>query len=187
MRRLISLQRAGYVTFSRGSTPLFALTPKGARRVGAPLPRRVHPRHLAHHLATLGAIEDYRARLNAIGGRLVPTQLPDGQVAEYQLEFHVQAFERAGAGTQAGTEYNASPDAIVFAELPDPKTDELRLHRVALEYFTASYSDAQIASKAVFARQFDAVHQVADCVTTAARVAAITGAVCVPARHGRPL
>jgi hypothetical protein len=177
-KRLRLLERAGYLRLGRSLHPLISLTPRGARRVGAAPPRPVHPRHLAHHLATLRAIETYRQQVEAEGGRFVSTALPTGGTAEYQLEFHIQAAERGGQGTVAGRNYDVSPDAIVFVELPDPATGEMKAATVALEYYTASYSDTQIRGKAVLVSQYDAICQVADSAATARRVAGLTGAPC---------
>lgn len=177
-KRLRLLERAGYLRLGRSLHPMVSLTPRGARRVGAAAPRPVHPRHLAHHLATLRAIETYRQQVEAEGGRFVSMPLPTGGSAEYQLEFHIQAAERRGQGTVAGRNYDVSPDAIVFVELPDPSTGEMKAATVAVEYYTASYSDPQIRGKAVLLSQYDTICQVADSAATARRVASLTGAHC---------
>jgi len=182
MTRLRLLERAGYVNVLSERVPLVTLTSKGARKVGGTA-RPMHPRHRSHHLATLRAIEAYRRDLQAIGGRLVENPIASGQRAEYLLEYHVQSQERVGTGTTAGTRYDTSPDAVVFAEVPDPISGELRTQCIALEYFTTAYSDAQIRSKASFLNTFDAVHQVADTEATARRVSAITGAPCLVQRR----
>ncbi len=178
MARLRELEEAGYLHITHTRIPLVSLSIRGARAVGAKV-KPVHPRHLRHHLATIRAIEAYRKELEAAGGSFVTRETSSGQRAGYLLEFHVQAEDRRGGKrTFAGMRYDASPDAIVFAQMPG-----MQAQRVAIEYFTAAYSDAQIRSKATFMQNFDSVYQVADTKNTATRVTFLTKSPCIVQRR----
>jgi hypothetical protein len=176
--RLRDLERRGYVQLVTRKSVAVMLTRRGARACGAAMPRRMHPRHLEHHLATLRAIERYRAEVERLGGRFVEFELPGGRRMPYQLEIHVQSLERAARsahGTTQGTDYDASPDAVVRVALPDGHGGTFE-QNVAIEYFTRAYSDEQVQSKMELHEKFDRVVQVCDTATTAERVTGITGA-----------
>ena len=183
MARLRELEEAGYVQITGFRIPLISLSKKGARAVGAKV-KPVHPRHLRHHLATLRAIEAFRKELATAGGTFADRETPSGQRSGYLLEFHVQAEDRrGGARTTSGVRYDASPDAVVFAKIPGDQPGNFHVQRVAIEYFTRAYSDAQIRTKATFMQTFDAVYQVADTKSTATRVAFLTKSPCAVQRR----
>lgn len=178
--RLRELESLGYVQVLTKRTAHVCLTRKGARSVGAPNPRRMHPRHLEHHLATLRAIEQLRRDVACRGGHFVDIELHEGQSMPYQLEIHVQSLERAmksDGGTAFGTTYDVAPDGVVRIALPDG-AGGFREQLVAVEYYTHAYSDQQMAAKSELQRHYDVVWQVSDNATTAERVERITGASC---------
>jgi transposase-like protein len=173
-KRLARLRSAGIVQLIPSACgDLAKLTKKGARRLSAPIPPSIHPRHLAHHLATLQAIEAYRKEVAAAGGRIV----------SYQLEFHIQAAERKGQSTRAGHSYDVAPDAVLVVEAPDA-LGVMGTQTIALEYYTGAYSEGQIEEKIALFNHYDAVLQVADSRSTAKRVERITQGPCHPMPEG---
>jgi hypothetical protein len=175
-KRLHQLQRAQLVAIQANLGGVVTLTPRGARSCGVETPRRFHPRHLAHHLCTLRAIEGIRQSVASEGGRLVSLEGPRGEQLPYRLEVHVQGMERAeksARGTERGQSYDAAPDAVVRIAWPDG-----RIETVAVEYFTAAYSGEQIADKAQLAHNYDRVIGVADTAATAERVQDAIGIAC---------
>ena len=175
-KRLRELQSAQLLTVRAAHGGVVTLTARGARSCGVQTPRRFHPRHLAHHLCTLRAIEGIRQSIAGEGGRLVSLEGPRGEELPYRLEVHVQGMERAeksARGTERGQLYDAAPDAVVRIAWPDG-----RVETVAVEYFTAAYSGEQIADKAQLAQNYDRVIGVADTATTAERVQDAIGIAC---------
>ncbi len=175
-KRLRELQSAQLVSVRANHGGVVTLTARGARSCGVTTPRRFHPRHLAHHLCTLRAIEGIRQSVAAEGGRLVDIDGPRGEMIPYRLEVHVQGMERAeksAQGTERGERYDAAPDAVVRIAWPDG-----RVETVAVEYFTAAYSGEQIADKAQLAQNYDRVIGVADSASTAERVQDAIGIAC---------
>ncbi|MFH1810557.1 MAG: hypothetical protein ABIJ09_17580 [Pseudomonadota bacterium] len=174
--RLERLRDAGLVSLVQQGEPVAYLSTKGAGVIAAPRPRRMHPRHVEHHLATLKAVEAYRAQVEARGGRFVPVELGDGKQVPYLLEVHLQARERAlksRTGTSLGEVYDASPDVCLKVQYPGQPVQS-----VAIEFFSHNYSNEQIASKLRLQGQFDSVLQVADSAMTARRVERVTGERC---------
>lgn len=175
-RRLRELERAQLVAVRATLGGVVTLTPRGARSCGVATPRRFHPRHLAHHLCTLRAIESIRRSVEESGGRLVALEGPRGEELPYRLEVHVQGMERAeksARGTERGQLYDAAPDAVVRIAWSDG-----RMETVAVEYFTAAYSAEQIADKAQLVQNYDRVIGVADTASTAGRVQDAIGIRC---------
>lgn len=147
------------------------LSRRGARQIGVPPPRRMHPRHLKHHVATLRALEDLKEK----GVRLLPIE-HNGKQLPYLAEVHVQALERSGQsrqGTALGESYAAAPDAVIRVQQPNGQVET-----VAVEYVTCKYSDVQIREKASLNETYDRVIFVADSSSTAARVETQTGQEC---------
>lgn len=173
---LARLRRGAYVSVLQREAGAAMLTQKGARIIGARRPRRMHPRHLDHHLKTLRAVEELKQSLKASGSEVLPFYDRNGNEQPYRLEIHVQAAERgdkSSRGTTRGTKYDAAPDAVVQI-----RTSSGEVQQVAVEYFTASYSKDQILAKNDLHRLYDKVLQVADKPSTAARVEELTGRSC---------
>ncbi|MEL6196021.1 MAG: hypothetical protein AAFQ77_03095 [Myxococcota bacterium] len=172
LRAIRRLQRGGHVKLLLREGGVVSLSRKGANAIGVRAPRRMHPRHLTHHLKTLRAIELFRASVEARGGRFVAFD-DDSKSPGYRLEIHVQAAARRGSGTVRGMSYDAAPDGVVNVAWPDG-----RVEAIAVEYYTSSYSDAQMREKTALQQQYAGVHQVADSPRTAERVQHATGAAC---------
>lgn len=174
-QHLQMLHRRRQIEFVHRDTSVAYLSRRGARLIGAPTPRRMHPRHVGHHVATLRALEDIKERLAREGAQIVPMNV-DGKMVPYMAEIHVQAQERAAQsrrGTARGESYATAPDAVIQVKGSDGSVET-----VAVEYVTAKYSDEQISEKSGLARHYDRVVFVADSARTAGRVNAMTNCGC---------
>lgn len=157
--RLRKLKEAGLVIVERGRVRNSA---RGAAQVGCSTVRRVDDRLVAHHDATLVAVEHCRRRL------------PSGTVV---CDVWIEATERGRRMNRRGVK----PGAI--GSLPDA-TLNLRdaagqARTLALEFVTDSYTKAMILEKRdVFRAAYDDVVFYADSPATAQRVALVTGETC---------
>ncbi len=178
LKRLRQLSASGWVRITDSGQTLVHPTRKAARALGCRPPRRIHPRHLAHHIATLEAIDKIRRDLEAQGRRVVPYLSPDGYDQPYRLEMHIQSADRRGtrrlgAGHNA---YDMSPDAVIQVETAGGGVEE-----IAVEYFTKAYTKEQVVGtvtkpgKAALHGKYPSVIQVCDCKETAEKVRAWTG------------
>jgi hypothetical protein len=81
--------------------------------------------------------------------------------------------ERQGRPTRRGDRYEPFPDAVVVVE----KRDGTR-RRIAIEYVTSKYTDADILGKHASFRGCESVWWFADRASTVERVERITGETC---------
>jgi hypothetical protein len=127
--------------------------------------RRIAPQKAEHHIRTLDALTLLEASL--VGG---------WRVVEVETEPELRRVEQAGRFLRKGDAMSALPDAVMTVE--GVKRGVLTRLRVAVEYVTTKYSDADILHKHRGFASFDNVVWVADRRSTADRVRRLTGRKC---------
>jgi hypothetical protein len=143
-----------------------------AARADAPLDERaarrtISPKERVHHLKTLAAVEHVERSVQRRGGRVV----------EFRVEAAIRSEAQRGRRTRRGDAFDAFPDAVCIVALPSAHGE--RLVRVAIEYVTSKYCDADIRAKhESFADAYDEALWFGDRPRTSARVKRITGATC---------
>ena len=175
LRRLRQLCAHGYVDLAaikdapgRASRRVARL----ARRADDPLHqaaarRAVPAKERLHHLRTLEAVHAIELDVRRRGGRVV----------EFRLEGAIRAEAQRGRMTRRGESFESFPDAVCTIAYPSPSGE--RVVRVAVEYVTSKYTDADIYAKhESFPRTYDGALWFADNARTAERVRHITGGAC---------
>lgn len=172
-RRMLLLVREGYVDIEvvreKGRTKrtrVARMTAKAAKLMNVATPGRVHGRARDHHYETLRAGTHLEEKLKARGYEVEPLR----------LEHALRAEGQSGSAVRAGMRFESFPDAELRAKDAAGKT-----FKIAVEYVTSKYSDADIVGKAQsFAANYDRVEWIGDSTQTAARITRLTGqpAVC---------
>ena len=170
-RRLAALRAAGYLddktvpAQKRGEwTRAVRLTRQASEALGLARPAALHPRGRDHHMATLRAVEQFRAQLAKTGGVIV----------DVALEHTLRSREQRGHTTRRGESFSSFPDALVTVR--DAGGAE---RSVAVEYVTSKYTSQMILEKAAdFAAQGWGTTWVADSISTSRRVEALTEESC---------
>lgn len=178
LRRLDALAAAGLVMKFRaedGRRPrvLVGPGPNARAALGGRAHGRVPARNLGHHARTqdaLLAIEQHAAKRG-------------GQVVSVRVEQQLRADAQRGTFLKKGDSFAPFPDAACVVELPGSPgggraAPRSRRVRVAIEYVTSKYTDADIQAKHEGFVGYDEVLWFADRPRTAERVRRITGARC---------
>ena len=172
-RRVAVLQRHGYLETSRiADGRRRRVVVRVAAKSDAPLDERaarrtVNPKERVHHVKTLDAVQRIEESVRCRGGRVV----------EFRVEAAIRVEAQRGRRTRRGDSFDAFPDAVCTLAFPTPHGE--RRERVAVEYVTSKYCDADIRAKHdSFAAEYDRTLWFADRPRTAARVKRLTGDTC---------
>ena len=172
-RRIAELQRHGYVESSRiADGRRRRVVVRAATRADPVLDERasrrtLRPNERSHHLRTLDAIDRITEDVRRRGGR----------VLDFRVEATIRAETQRGKRTHRGASFDAFPDAVCTVAVPTPAGEDIR--RIAVEYVTSKYCDADIFAKHdSFGGAYDGALWFADTRRTAARVTRVTGAAC---------
>jgi hypothetical protein len=174
-RRLTALARAGYVRLGndydgRRRRRVVTLGPASAAVAGDRCEyRRVPARNRAHHIRTQEAVVELE-RIFAERGA--------GRLVDVAFDQDIRSDELTGRKTKRGDKFPVAPDAVCVAEARGAN-GVVREQRLAIEYVTSKYTDADIAAKHESFRRYDGAAWFADNKTTAARVQRVTGLPCV--------
>lgn len=172
-RRVAELQRHGYLETARvAEGRKRRVVVRVAAKAEAPLDERaarrsVNPKERVHHMKTLDAVQRIEESVRRRGGVVV----------EFRVEAAIRAEAQRGRRTRRGDSFDAFPDAVCTVAFPTPNGE--RRERVAVEYVTSKYCDADIRAKhESFAGEYDQALWFADRPRTAARVRRVTGGTC---------
>lgn len=172
-RRMHELQAHRYLDLSHVNDGRKRhLVARVAPRADAPLDERaarrtINAKERVHHLKTLAAVEQLERDVAQRGGRIV----------EFRVEAAVRAEALRGRRTRRGDAFDAFPDAVCTVAMPSPRGE--RLMRLAIEYVTSKYCDADIRAKhESFASAYDDAIWFSDRPRTSERVKRITGKTC---------
>lgn len=171
-RRIASLSAAGFVMKFHGedgrrARVLVGAGPRARSVLGSKARGRVPVTKLAHHARTLDALLVVEESVRRRGGR----------VLDSRIEQQVRSDVQRGRFLVAGDSFSPFPDAVCTAELPG-RDGRSRRVRIAVEYATSKYTDADILQKHEGFVEYDEVVWFADRPRTSERVRRITGASC---------